>query len=224
VAGTASSRPKALRYSLINMKNESEKLFENILTKLGIGFSKIPESEIRTPDYKIYFGSLDTFWEVKEIERNEPEKIILKAIDQGENEIYSVHSGRGENSVKSAADQFKSYKVTDQPCIIVLTDHRDFAVKDFLFIQAVQSKMVGIGHYMQNSSGHYYECNRESGLFTYRKKYISAIAIMFKETDQIVFLHNHNANISFLNGPIKSLFEHHYVVIKSEYGLKWQKL
>jgi hypothetical protein len=204
--------------------NESEQLFENILTKHGIGFSKIPESVIRTPDYKISFGALDTFWEVKGIEENELEEGILKSIEQAKNETYSVDSDRVENSIKSAADQFKAYKVTDKPCIVVLADQRVFAVKDLLFIRAVQNKMIGIGHYMQNGNDRDYECSREPGLLTNRKNYISAIAIMFKETEQIVFFHNQNANISLLNSLVTTLFEHHYVVIKGQYGPEWKKL
>lgn len=204
--------------------NESEKLFEKILTKPGITFSKIPASEIRTPDYKVFIGSLETFWEIKEVKENESEKDIVKSVESGQVKVYSVNSDRVEASIKSAAGQFKSYKVTDRACIVALTDLRDFSVKDLFFTQVVQSKMIGSGHYMQDGNGQYFECFREAGLFTNRKNYISAIAIMFKATEDIVFLHNPNANISILSEPLMEAFEHHYFVIKGQYGLEWKKL
>ena len=204
--------------------NYSEQLFEKILTNHRIGFRKIPESTIRTPDYEILLGSMKTFWEIKEIEENKQEKQMVQSTKSGQVEVYSVDSNRVVNSIKSASKQFKSYQVTDKPCIVVLADRRDFFVRDLLFIQTVQSKMIGVGHYMQNDSGQYFEFLREPGLLTKGKKYISAIAIMFAATEDIVFLHNPYANISLLDGPVTAIFRNHFIATKGQHGLEWRKL
>lgn len=207
---------------------ESEILFEEILNELGVNFSPIPKSRNsgkQTPDYKILLDGEDSYWEVKELEENDEENSILSKTKNDEHEIYSVDSERIKYSIIKACKQFKSYKVTHKPCIIVVYDSRDFAVMDFLFYQYVQNAMLGKGEFIQNSDGTFTEIKRTGALLTTKnKKYVSAIAIIVKNSKKMVFFHNPNANISLLNSAFGKKFKNNYKTIFTKKGLKWVKI
>ena len=155
---------------------ESEILFEKLLLSKNISFQKIPESTTPTPDYKVTIGGRESYWEVKELKENPDEEGILKNIKNDCNDIYSINSKRVSNSIQSAAKQFKKYGVTNSPCVVVLHDSRDFATMDFLLLQYIKTAMLGTASFIENTDGTALEINRKDGLFTKRKKYISAIA------------------------------------------------
>jgi len=91
------------------MMTRSEKLFEEIFEGFQIKFEKIPESNVRNeerPDYEVGEGGSLSYWEVKELEENPHEKEVVKAISNGEEEIYSVNSKRVRRSIQKAFHQF----------------------------------------------------------------------------------------------------------------------
>ncbi len=207
---------------------ESEILFEKILSELGVDFYPIPKSlnsGKQTPDYQILLDGEDSYWEVKELEENDEENSILSKTINDNHEIYSVDSERIKYSIIKACKQFKFYKVTHKPCIIVVYDSRDFAVMDFLFYQYVQKAMLGRGEYIQNQDGTFTECKRTGALLTTKnKKYVSAIAIIIKNSKKMVFFHNPNANISLLNSDFRNIFKNNYKAIFTIKGLEWVKI
>ena len=203
---------------------ESESLLEELLSSKDIEFLKIPESITPTPDFKVTIHGEESYWEVKELEENPDEKGILKDIKNGCNEIYSVNSQRVENSIKFAAKQFKGYGVTDKPCIVVLYDSRDFATMDFLFLQYIQTAILGSAEYMKKTDGTVVEVNRRDGLLTQRKKYISAIAVISRYSKDILFLHNPNTSYPVLNKWLPPIFTTHYQAVTDAQGLQWIKV
>jgi hypothetical protein len=200
--------------------NESEILVDEILTNLGIKHRKLPELGDPTPDFEVWAESLTSYWEVKEFVENPYEKEVL----EGHHEIYSINSDRIEDRVKSASVQFKGYGATDKPCVVVLCDNRDFVVKDLLLIQNIQSAMMGAAEFMKRKDGQVVEVSRRPGLFTNRKKYISAIAVAFVTTKELVVLHNPNAAHSLVASPLVSEFKHQYQARYTDVGLRWEKL
>jgi hypothetical protein len=201
---------------------ESEKLFEEILRDPKIEPKKIPEGSSRTPDYEIKLNNFKTYWEIKELEENDKEKGIIDQLASDNPEIYSIDSKRVRHSIKSAFRQFQEYNVTDSPCIIVLYDSRKFAVKDILFYQYIESAMFGIVEYQEKLDGSIIEVKRHLGLLTNHKEFISAIAVMHKETKEIVFYHNPNANINIQSYTILKHFKYQFQFIKTPIGLEWK--
>lgn len=203
---------------------ESEEIFESVLLKKGIIYERIPEAESRAPDYKINLGCADTYWEIKELEENLNEKEILKKIEVNEQEGYSVDSSRVANSIKTASVQFKEYCVDSYPCVVVLYDSREFFVRDFAFSGQVLIAMYGSPEYIENLNGELVEVKRNNGLLTNRKKYISAIAILFGHTKDLTFFHNRNANHSLKGNKMLSKFDKHYYFESTDRGMEWKKI
>lgn len=201
---------------------KSEQIFNDIFIELGITPYKIPESSIQTPDYEIILNGIKTYWEIKELEENEKEKEIINKIQSDQQDIYSVNSERVNNSIKTACAQFKNYKVTNFPCVIVIYDSRDFATKDVLFHQFIQVSMVGTAEYMKMNDGSYLEIKRNPGLLTNRKKYISAVAAMHESSRELIFFHNANASISLIYNPLLKKFRYQYHFVKTNSGYEWQ--
>lgn len=200
---------------------ESEKLLEIILKTNCIEFSKIPEREIRTPDYEVRIDDQLSYWEVKELSENDDEKDIIKTSETGKAQSYCIYSDRVENSIKSASKQFKGYRVTNCPCVIVIYDARDFATKDFLLHQKLQSVMLGVADIMQKPDGNWIEVNRKPGLLTNRMKYVSAIVLASKPSNDLWFYHNPNATISLTNSLTLSFFAKQFKAVKTNKGLEW---
>ena len=201
----------------------SEILFESILSSLKIDFEKIPESNKKRPDYKVGKETI-SYWEIKEITKNPDEKKIITSISHGEQEVYSVNSKRVENSIKDASVQLKSYGDIKFPRVVVLHDARDFFVKDLLFDGYVKSAMLGVGHYKENVDGELVEIYRKKGLFSDRKRYISTVAIMYAENNEIVFFHNPHSNNPLIVSQILDKFPHHYRAVTESRGLSWVKV
>lgn len=201
---------------------ESELLLQKILTEKGVKHQKLPESATRTPDFQVSCGDMVSLWEVKELEENPDEREILKQYETGEGEVYSIDSDRIENQIKSACGQFKKYGVDDKPCVIVLCDMRDFAVKDLLLVQNIQALMLGSTEFAQNRDGQWVEVNRHSGMFTSRKEYVSAVVVIFSATEKALVLHNPNASNSLLGSELMSVFPDQYQAVVRSEGLCWE--
>jgi len=201
----------------------SERLFESILSGLKIDFKKIPECSEKRPDYKVG-KEIISYWEIKELTENPDEKQIVNSISAGEQEVYSVNSKRVENSIKEASVQLKSYGDIKFPRVVVLHDARDFVVKDLHFDGFVKSAMLGSGHYQENADGELLEIYRNKGLFSDRRDYISAVAIMYAESNEIVFFHNPYSQNPLIDCEILEKFPHHYRAITESGGLNWVKV
>lgn len=207
---------------------KSETLLEEIFEKFRIEFKRLPTSSVsykKTPDYMVAIGYKQTYWEVKELGPNEDEERISNSISSGENDIYSVNSRRVRNSIKSACRQFKSYEVTNAPCVIVLFDARPFETKDLLFYPEIKSSMLGNAEFIASKDGSIREVSRKNALFNRTSKtYVSAIVVLHEYTKNIVFLHNPNAQYSLLSTSLLTIFNHHEVARFTENGVIWESV
>ena len=100
------------RSTLGNPKTASETLFEEYLTANGYTDWTNEQPTLgkpTTPDYRVRFGGVDLYFEVKEFENNDP-------VQDG---AYSPYRPLREK-VNQAARQFKCYK--EFPCSLVLSD------------------------------------------------------------------------------------------------------
>jgi hypothetical protein len=205
---------------------ESENLLEDIFKKFGIAFERIPKSSVpkeKTPDYLVPIGTVNSYWEVKELEPNDDEMAISKSFETGEGEIYTVNSRRIRNSIKSACEQFKRYKVTDSPCVIVLYDARPFETIDILFYSEITSAMLGTSEFMKERNGEIKEISRKGALLNKSSKtYVSAIVVIHDHIKDVVVLHNPNARFSLLESPLKTWLNHHKVSKLTEKGVVWE--
>ena len=75
---------------------------------------------------------------------------------------------------------------------------------------------------MENSDGELIEIKRHPGLFTNWYKFISAVAIMYKETSNLEFFHNPNSINPLVNEKIIEKFNVHYYANIYKNGLKWE--
>lgn len=207
----------------MSKQTKSEKIFEEILGRKKIVFNRIAEDANKTPDYEIILDDMRTYWEIKELSENEDQKKLRKQIDQGEVLAIDIQSDGLEDKIKKAKQQFKGYKVENQPCIIVIADCREFFFKDFNILISLKGLIIGNAHYAENEDGYLTEIYRELGLLTNRGKYISAIAFLNEKQQDLIFLHNPNTIYPLLNGPLTSLFKHHEFVQKTKQGLTWVK-
>ncbi|WP_444899701.1 hypothetical protein ACJJIX_05325 [Microbulbifer sp. VAAC004] len=207
---------------------KSESLLEDILKKFGIAFERIPESNVpnkKTPNYLVPLGDIDSYWEVKELEPNEDEEAISKIFEAGKGEVYSVNSRRIRNSIKSACEQFKNYKVTDSPCVIVLYDARPFATKDLLFYPELKTAMLGRAEFIAKHNGEIKEISRKGALLKKNgKTYVSAIVVIHDHAKEAVVLHNPNAKIPLLESSLKRSLNHHEVANFTENCIAWKKV
>lgn len=203
---------------------ESERLIQEILSDRAIPHNKIPDSTTRTPDYEVVLGGTNSYWEVKELAENPTEKQISDNVDSGIIEIYSIDSKRISESIKSASGQLRVHGNAGNICIVVLFDARNFATKDFLFEMYLRSSMLGSAEYMQMQDGHFKEIKRNGGLLTNRMRYISAIAVMYKEAKELVFYHNPNAENKIEHEDFYKKFTNHFHAVQTKLGLEWIKI
>ncbi|WP_160106178.1 hypothetical protein [Pseudomonas izuensis] len=202
---------------------ESEILFEAILSNRAIPHTKIVESADRTPDYEVIIGGKKSYWEIKQLDENPSEKTILKKVESKAVEIYSIGSIRVSECIKSASGQLRDYGNKGNICIVVLFDARDFCTKDLLFETYIKSAMLGTAEYMQTQDGTLKEIKRHNGLLTNRMKYISAVAVMYKATKELVFYHNPNTTNKIKHEDHFKTFTNHFHAVRTDTGLEWQR-
>ncbi len=203
---------------------KSEILFVEILDSLDIYCEKIPETnKSKTSDFKV--GKKNTsYWELKGLNENDNEKSIIKNVENGVLKSYSIDSKRVVNSIKNSKGQLKKYSNLGNPCILVLSDDRDFITKDLFFTDKIKSLLLGNRHYQENEKGELVEIYKELSMFTNRKKYISAIAIMYHDSKEIIIYHNPYTDISLVGSSILEKFPNQYKVEKNEIGHYWEKV
>lgn len=202
----------------------SERILTSLLEQVNVNFKKIPESDIKTPDFELKFTDHTSYWEVKELIENPAEKQILSQIKDNSLQIYKINSERVWSSIKTAAKQLKNYGESTASRVIVLCDNRDFATMDFMFIQRIQEAILGSAEYFVHGDGTFEEIKRHDGLFTNRMQYISAVAVLAINTGKIQFFHNPNAQISLIETNLMKCFDKHYVFVKKEKYNNWERL
>ncbi|MDQ8037987.1 MAG: hypothetical protein REI12_11240 [Pedobacter sp.] len=201
----------------------SEKLLINILEKHGITPYRIPPSQNKgeeSPDFEISIGSTSTIWEVKEITENSFEKSI-----EGEEyeESYSIESRKRLNKrVDKAVKQLSSFKAENKPCIIAIMDNRSFFTKDLILHDEIMLILAGRGHFSTDRDGQRHEIHRDKSRIS-GYGFIRAIALIYKETEEVVIFHNPNATFPLTSPSFSAIFKNNYRLEKTERSLVWIK-
>lgn len=127
ICGQRGLTPKeaAPRYVLRNeearMLTKSEQLFERLCQTRGITFRRIPEGKTKTPDYMLTLSSGDVLVEVKQLDENDEDRMINRALLCGE-ETPGVEcpSDRVRHKIAEAYVQLKAYCRAGLPAGIIL--------------------------------------------------------------------------------------------------------
>lgn len=104
----------------MSKKNLSQILFEEFCANSRIEFVPIKEGETRTPDYEIIIDGQRIIVEVKEIDRNNNEKELLRT--HGYEEGSGTPGDRVRRKIKKASSQIKALTQEIYPSILVLLD------------------------------------------------------------------------------------------------------
>lgn len=202
---------------------KSETTFSNLMEYFDISVEKIPEGDVKSPDFKLFIEGQYQYWEIKELKENPEELQVINDINNDSNDIFTVNSKRVERIISDAAKQFKDYGVTNFPCVVALMDNRDFAVKDFLLPNWIRSSMLGNAEiFLKNGVSK--ELHRRPGLFTNRKKYISAVVLFNTRNTNIWCFHNPNTENSIIESSLTSIFVRQEVAVQKENGLCWETI
>ncbi|MGH8493928.1 MAG: hypothetical protein ACRERR_12625 [Moraxellaceae bacterium] len=205
------------------LMTHSEKTLVKIFKNRGLSPIKIPESEFnneKRPDFEVLIGELITIWEVKEITENPSEKEI--ELGNLPDQTYSVESSkRIEKHIDKARKQFISYSANDKPCIIAIMDKRGFFTKDLLLPDEIMLTLAGRGHFMEGSSGQLLEIHRDKSRIS-EYGFISAIAILYQEKEEIVFIHNPHAKFPLNTSDFSLIFKKNYRPRLTDKGLQWE--
>lgn len=97
-------------------------------------------------------------------------------------------------------------------------------MKDLLFTENIKTVMLGVAEFSQNQGGGWVEVRRHPGVFTSRKKYVSAVAVVFVATEKTIIFHNPNAMTSLLGSDLMSEFPAQYQAVKTSEGLRREKV
>lgn len=204
------------------MMTPSERLLVKILNRHGLDPVKIPESNItgeKRPDFEVEIGHYHTTWEVKEINENPKEQKIEKTISEGQ--TYSIDSERRvKDDINRAIKQFISHGSTSTPCIIALMDNRGFFTKDLVLPYKIMLTLAGRGHFSTNQNGHRYEIYRDKSRIS-DHDFVSAIALIYKETEEIIIFHNPNAKFPLTSPPFTAILKNNYRLEKNDRGHDW---
>lgn len=103
-------------------KTQSEKLFEQYCESKGIAYRRIPEIDIRTPDYELEVESAQIIVEVKEILPSHEEKESDRfRQERGYGKALGYTPGdRVRKKIKASSGQMKSWTLGKSPSILVL--------------------------------------------------------------------------------------------------------
>ncbi len=196
---------------------QSEKNIERVFLSIGIAINKVPEDSEKTPDYSFSINGQSIYLEVKEIEENEEERIILRKLDELD-EIQSYESKENENRFRSGISkgnrQLKKRCKNGEPGLVVIQDLRSFFTKSFNPQEEMKQAMFG-DHVtwcsVPNQYNQYHSrvvadnFGRNRTTTDKKNTTISAVALLFEnyETRELTLLIHHNPHAK---NPLPNLF------------------
>lgn len=173
---------------------ESERLFEEFCTRLGIRFERIDTRDNRRPDYRIWPSNVEVVCEVKQIEANARERRTLGAAGRGE---YIVTGGTPGSRVRSkitdASPQLRNLAKGRCPALLVLS--AESFLRRHLDEHQVRVAMYGLDTIImdvpRNAAVRAHAKNRKSGpkrkMTTGHNTTISAILELRRHGDRTVY-------------------------------------
>jgi hypothetical protein len=113
------------------VENKSETLFETLCSAQGLGYSKIKEGTIKTPDYFVEIDGTVFVAEVKQIDPNDEQKKLLAEFKK--NKFISVSTTPGEkvrSKIKSSTAQISKLAKGKMPGMLVLYNNLSLVLGD----------------------------------------------------------------------------------------------
>jgi len=105
----------------------SEQIFERFCKKRGLNFNKIPQGEMKSPDYYLLLNDYKIVIEVKQIDATKEEwKILQKPLEQWDQyDIFhwSTPGDRIRKKITDALPQLKAFAKANLPTILVIYDN-----------------------------------------------------------------------------------------------------
>lgn len=102
----------------------SEKIFEELCTRLGVVWQRVPESDSQTPDYELVIGTTTVVVEVKEITANAEERESDRLLeDRGYGNVLGGTPGdRVRKKITGCSAQIKTRTTGKLPSMLVVFD------------------------------------------------------------------------------------------------------
>jgi hypothetical protein len=108
------------------MNTFSEQQFEHFCDTKGIRWDRIPESDMRLADYRVWLDKNVVIAEVKQLDLNDEDQALIKAVQDGK-EIPPGFRATGHirvrNALDDAYDQLKNAAERRCPAILVIYDN-----------------------------------------------------------------------------------------------------
>lgn len=105
---------------------ESERLFERFCMTRQISFERIPERDAKCPDYRLLLQDAEIVVEVKQIERNTEEELLLNTPPEEWDPVNVYHWGipgdRIRKKITDALPQLKALSRGKVPTLLVVYD------------------------------------------------------------------------------------------------------
>ena len=130
----------------MSIPTRAEILFERFCGETRIRFTPIPpESEAgrRTPDYEFHLQEPPILVEVKQIDPNPEDKVLLRQLHEtGMYEFQDVPGKRLRGKISEASSQLKARVRTDQPALLIVYNNVD-VLRGFTAPLQMMSAMYG---------------------------------------------------------------------------------
>ena len=120
----------------------SEQLFESLCSGKAIPCRKIPTGLSKTPDYEIVLGFQRVAVEVKQLDENEQDKGVNRALDAGRDTGgVTAPTSRLRKKIAEGYRQLKAVARDGQPCLLVVYNNSGFL--NFIDAFTVTTAMFG---------------------------------------------------------------------------------
>lgn len=107
--------------SMVTELTISEQLFESLCSGKGISCRRIPAGLSKTPDYEIVLGLQRVAVEVKQLDENDEDKRINRALDAGQvTGGFTPPTARLRKQIAESYRQLKAVARNEQPCLLVI--------------------------------------------------------------------------------------------------------
>jgi len=216
----------------------SEDLFERFCKENNIGYSKIEESTIKTPDYEIEIDGLTVITEIKQIDPNKEEKELIRKLENGEMVTTGGTPGdRVRSKIKSASPQLSKLAKGKYPSIVVLFNNIPFALGNPTEAYNIRVGMYGLESIVLSVPNNYEAPptvkDRKFGpkrkLTEEHNTTISAVAVLSKNQEgelRLEVYHNQFAAIPLPHGLLSTRNVSEYVLSENQTGVfqEWKSI
>ncbi len=159
-------------------------------------YERIKETDIKTPDFILYYSNMSMLVEIKDYEINAEELSALEYYKQHKWATWNTTCNIGNrvrNKIDDASKQLRNYKDLKLPFIILLYDNRIGATK-IISEYEINVGMYGLESRILNHNSIEIKHGPHRKMTSKEKRYISYLGIL-EEDSTIVLYENYYADI-----------------------------